>query len=97
MVYSTYDGGTETPPDEAFANFSQEVIASLSALHGFADRDSGDPVRYGPYNEMMSNKGLLFGRTWVTQADERGNDMSYYDNGQSGKFFTLARRALRVI
>lgn len=80
MVYQTYDGGTETPPDEAFANFSQEVVASLSALHGFADRDSGDPERYGPYNEMMSNKGLLFGRTWVTQTDERDNDMSYYDN-----------------
>ena len=80
MVYQTYEGGTETPPDQAFASLSQQIIVKLDRLHGFADRDSGDPTRYGPYNEMMSNKGLLFGRTWITSSDRFGNDTSHYDN-----------------
>ena len=60
--YQTYDGGTETPNRERFANLCTELQASpLRALPSFAWRDSVDPDKYRQYQALMGSNGYLMG------------------------------------
>ena len=64
MVHDTYDGGTETPPDQLFGNYCTEIQSQIIALPSFAHRDSSDPYEYGKYNKLMSSKGVIMGYTY---------------------------------
>ena len=63
--YQTYDGGTETPNRERFANLCTELENSpLRALPSFAWRDSTDPYKYRSYQTLMGSKGYLMGYSY---------------------------------